>query len=284
MRGRSLLLACFLLAAPAWAGGGESLAAEIECAAGRAYEPSATADDLHALFYKEDPDRFVATAGVWWARLEGPVSFDNDVALDVSDTLGLRAVKSVPFTRIGWRAGWLELVFEGFWYDNAGDTVVQEEFEIDGVVFEVGELIDSDVKIHSYRLAIGFRVWHASWLTLNLQIGAGAIYTEGSVTAVNVDKTARWDLWLPLPLLGLSANGTFIKYPWVYEFEFGWIGFSRKALGATALDVRVALGYEINDWVTFKVGYRFMGIRADVSELGAEIDLSGFYLELGFFF
>jgi hypothetical protein len=284
MRVRRLLLVCIVLAGPAWAGRGDALDAEIECAAAREFAPATTGDDVHALFHKEDPDTWAATAAVWWARLEGPVEFSGSQALDVSDTLGLRAVKSVPVARVAWRLGWLELALEGFWFDNAGGTIVDEEFTIDDVTFEVGDLIDSDVKIQNYQLAIGFRVLHADWMTLNLQIGLGAIYTEGSVTAVTVAKRATWSQWLPLPLLGLSANGSFIKYPWTYEFQFGWIGFSQKSLGAAVLDVRLALGYEINDWVNLKVGYRYMGIRADVDQVSVEVHLSGFYLELGFFF
>jgi hypothetical protein len=287
MRGGIVLLVCLLLAGVVRAGEREllngSLDAEVEAAASQRFAPG-PGNNLHAIFYKEDPDRFAAAAGVWWARLEGPVSFSDGAELDVSDTLGLRAVQAVPYARLAWRIGWLELELEGFWYDNAGNATVQEEFEIDGVIFEVGDIIDSDVKIYSYQLAIGFRVLHADWMTLNLQLGVGALYTEGSVTAVSAGKSAKWDTWLPLPLIGFAANGYLIKYPWTYEVQFGWIGFSTKALGANALDVRLALGYEINDWVNFKVGYRFLGIRADVDELTAKIDLSGFYLELGFFF
>jgi len=284
MRSGFLLLAGLMIAGSARAGNAESLDVEVEAAAAAEFAPRSPGNDLHALFYKEDPDRWAAAAGVWWARLEGPIAFDDDTKLDVSETLGLRAVKSVPTARLAWRIGWLELELDGFWYDNGGAAVVSEEFEIDGVIFEIGDVIDSDIRIYLYRLTIGARLLHEDWMTLNFQLGAGALYTEGRITAVNVDKSATWDTWLPLPLVGFSANGYFIKYPWTYEVEIGWIGFSQRALGANALEVRAALGYEINDWVLFKVGYRFMGINATVDSLSAEIDISGFFLELDFFF
>jgi len=277
-----LLLA--LWAAPAHAADDEALADEVDAFAGSHYEPAVAVDPVHAIFYKEDPDRFAFDAGVWWVRLKGPVKLGSNEDLDVSDTLGLRARKAVPYMRSALRLGWLEIAFSAFWYENQGSQVVDTEFEIDGVVFEVGDVIDSSIKIHAYTLNFEACVMRRDWMTLNLLLGATAIYTEGKIRAVNVEKEARWDVWLPLPLIGVSVSGYLWHYPWFYEASFGWIGFSRKALGAAAVDVRAAIGYEVNDWVNLRAGFRFLGIRADIDEVGAQIDLSGFYIELGFTF
>jgi hypothetical protein len=277
-----------LLASPALAvedGSGRiALEDEVAAWAETSYAPRGDALPVHALFFKEDPDRFALTAGVWWVRLKGPVRLGDSENFDVSGTLGLRAVKSVPFVRAATRIGRLQISLAGFWYDNRGKQTVEEEFEIDGVVFEVGDVIDSFIKIHAYTLDFAINLIRRDWLNLDLSLGATAIYTEGRITAVNADKEARWDQWLPLPLIGARASGYLWRYPWFYEATVGWVGFSRKALGAAAVDARFAVGYEINDWVNVRVGYRFLGIRADVDEVGVQIDLSGFYLEVGIYF
>jgi hypothetical protein len=282
-----LALGFLLLAAPVWAEGGDLLAQEVDWAADESYASFDRADldsNLHAMFYQADPDRFIFSLGAWYTRLTGPVKFDGGTKLDLSETLGLKARKSVPYVRAGYRLGWLEIVFEGFWYDNAGVQVVSQDFEIDGVEFTVGDEIDSDLKIHSYRLTLGFTATRSDWITLTFDLGFGAIWTEGNITAINVDKTARWDQWLPVPLIGVSIKGYFITYPWTYEAMFGWIGFSTDAFGAAAIDARLAFGYEFNDWVAAKVGYRFYKITADVEDVEVELELSGFYIEVAFMF
>jgi len=284
MTARRLVLGVLLLAAPAWAGRGESLAWEVESLAGSAVSPSGPGPGFHAMMYKEDPDRFAIAVGGWWARMSGPIRFEGGSRLDVSETFGLKARKFVPAARAAWRVGWLEIVFDGFWYDNTGLTTVSTEFEIDGVVFEVGDRIDSSVKIADYRLSLGITVLQRDWMTLKAIVGLGAIYTKGRVTALNADKTGTWEVWIPLPLIGFSAAGYLVKYPWVYEVGFGWIGFSTGALGAAAIDARASVGYEFNDWVVARLGYRFMGIKSDIEDLEAEVDLDGFYLEVSIFF
>jgi len=79
-------------------------------------------------------------------------------------------------------------------------------------------------------------------------------------------------------------KGYIIMYPWTYEAVFGWIGFSTNTFGAAAFDVRLAFGYEFNDWIAAKVGYRFYKITADVDEVEVEIELSGFFIEAQFMF
>ena len=285
--GRYLAAAVFVLCAPTWADVDSSLDQELEWAANDGYvaaRPVVGGAPLHALFYQADPDRFIIDVGVWWTRLSGPVTFSNGAKLDVSDTLGLKARKTVPFVRLGWRIGWFELIFEGFWYDNAGDQLVTEEFEIEDVVFEVGDIIKSDIKIHSYRLSLGFTVTRQDWITLTFQLGLGALRTEGSIATVSFDKRATWDQWLPLPLVGAAVKGYFGKYPWIYEAQFNWIGFSTDALGASAIDARLAFGYEFNDWTHLKIGYRFYGINAKVDQVEVDVDLSGFYVEFALMF
>ena len=34
-----------------------------------------------AMFWGEDPDRFIIQAGFWWGKLEGPIKFENDTVL-----------------------------------------------------------------------------------------------------------------------------------------------------------------------------------------------------------
>ncbi|MHC4939460.1 MAG: porin family protein [Planctomycetota bacterium] len=284
---RLSIVGLLFLATPAFAEEFSLLYDEVESAASRSYtehDPVDLDPNLHALFYQAEPDTFIISFGVWWARLTGPVTFDNGVDLDVSETLGLRARKTVPFVRAGWRIGWFSVLFEGFWYDNTGTQVVEEEFEINDVVFEVGDVIESVLKIHSYRLTLAFTLMQRDWITLNFQLGAGALYTEGKVEAVNVNKKATWDQWLPLPMVAIAAKGYFIKYPWIYEAEFGWIGFSNRTFGATAIDARLAFGYHINDWLNAKVGYRYFGIDAEIDQVKAEIAFSGFYIEVAFMF
>ncbi|MEM8885615.1 MAG: hypothetical protein AAGD14_16235 [Planctomycetota bacterium] len=234
---------------------------------------------INAIFYGEEPDRFILTAGAWWARLKGPVEFSNGAELDVSETFGLRARKFIPFIRAAWRLGWFEITFEGFWYDNNGDQIVATEFELDGVIFEVGDVISSRIRIHQYKLTLGFALIRLDYATLKLQIGAAALYTEGKVRAVNVDAEARWDQWLPLPTIGLALTG-YIRYPWLYSVEFGWIGLSTDVFDVNAIDGRVSIGYEFNDYVNLSAGYRYLGIKGDIDAVSVDITLDGFYLEL----
>lgn len=238
---------------------------------------------VHSLFYGETPDEFIVSVGGWWAKLEGPITFGSDTISDVSETFGLAARKFVPVAQAAMRLGSLEITFEGFWYDNGGQALVSQEFTIDGVTFEVGDVIDSELKFHSYSMTLAWTFLRRDAVTISIQIGFSAIYTSGRVRAVNANATATWDQWLPLPLIGVAARG-YIFYPWIYDVEFGWIGISKKAVGARAIDVKAAIGYELNDWVNFKIGYRYLGVNARVENVNVDIQLSGFYVELAILF
>jgi len=238
---------------------------------------------VHSLFYGETPDDFILSVGGWWARLHGPISFGSDTIADVSETFGLDARTFVPVAQAAWRIGSLELTFEGTWYENEGLALLSESFEIDGVEFEVGDTVDSKIKFHTYSITFAWAFLRREAITLSFQLGLGVMYTAGRVTAINSNATARWDQWLPLPLIGVAARG-YIFYPWIYDFEVGWIGIDLGTFGARALDIKAAVGYEVNDWVNFKIGYRYLGINTFVNEVSADIDLSGFYVELAVLF
>ena len=272
-------LILLLLAATSWA----DLEAELDDAA-RAGAPRIRGQlGVHSLFYGETPDDFALSVGGWWARLTGPITLGSTQLADVSETFGLSARKFIPTAQAAIRFGFIEIGFEGFWYENSGRAVVDEEFEIDGVVFEVGDTIDSTLKFHAYTLTLGFTVWRRDEVTVSLFLGFTALYTEGKVKAVSADKVARWSEILPLPMIGASARG-YIVYPWVYEVAIGWIGINLDAFGARALQTKIGIGYEINDWVAARVGYRYLGIRANVEDAAIDLQLDGFYFEISFLF
>ena len=233
---------------------------------------------FHAMFWGEDPDRFIIQVGAWYGKLNGPIKFENNTVLDVSDALGLDEREVIPFVRAGLRLGFLEIIAEWWKFDTTGQAIVDEQFEIDDVVFEIGDVIVSDLSLDTFRLALGFTVWRRDAITITLLAGVSFIDTKGSVRAVNVNKTARWNETIPLPAIGLSLKG-YIRYPFIYEVEANWIGYSEAAFGIYALDLRAAVGVEFNDWVGGRIGYRFFRLEGEIEDVGLELELAGFYLE-----
>ncbi|MHC4954484.1 MAG: porin family protein [Planctomycetota bacterium] len=282
------ILVLALMALPAWAetagnAAGEQVSDEIDgYLDDRNVADAASfltpAPDHHAMFWGQDPDRLIIMAGVWWGKLSGPIKFDGGTVLDVSDAFGLKERVAVPFARAGLRWKFVELIVEGWWYDNDGRTIVEESFEIDGVVFEIGDTVDSNVKFSAYRAALGFTVLRRDFVTITILAGLTLIDTSGTVTALNAQKTAKWNETLPIPALGLSLKGE-IKHPWIYEFEFNWIGYDDDAFDVRAVDIRGAIGYMFNDWIAVRGGYRYMELRGRIEAIGMQVELEGFYIE-----
>lgn len=240
--------------------------------------PTPAPPGFHAMFWGEDPDRFIIQAGVWFGKLNGPIRFEDNTVLDVADALGLDEREAIPFVRAGLRLGFLELILEWWKYDTDGQAIVDEQFEIDGVVFEIGDVIVSDLRLDTVRLALGFSVWRRDAITITLLAGVSFIDTSGNVTAVNVNKSARWNETIPLPAIGLSLKG-YIRYPFIYEIEGSWIGYTESAFGIFAVDVRAAVGVEFNDWIGGRIGYRFFKLEGRIEDVGLELELEGFYFE-----
>jgi len=295
MRGNSIrtLMGVILFVSAAWADDVDSaprlLADDIDSYL--ASQPRAPVDlltdedrSLHAVFSGSEPDWFIVTAGVWVASLTGPIKFDGGTVLDVSETFGLDSNTAVPFVRFGLRLWRFEVILEGWWYSSDGVAVVDEEFEIDGVVFEVDDVIESRITLSTYRLALGYELWRADVFSVSLLAGLTLVNTTGRVSATNAtDKTATWNEWIPVPAIGLNFTGT-IWRGLIYEVEGNWIGLSKSAFTITAWDVRAGIGWQFNDWVMARVGYRYISLEGTVESIGVSLELDGIYVEIGLTF
>jgi len=278
----------FLLATTAWAGdsseSADLLADDIDVYLTR-QAPLVTdviADaqrDRHAMFWSEAPDRFMVQGGVWWAKLTGPITVDGDQVLDVSDSLGLDSVQLVPFVRLGLRLWRFEIIVEGWWFGTDGRAIVDEEFEIGGEIFPVNAVIDSRLTLSSYRLALGYEFWRSDHITATVLVGVSFMYSTGRVeTVFLLDRQATWKEWLPIPAIGLSLSGEIIGN-WIYEAEGNWIGFSTNDYSVYYLDVRAAIGYQFNDWILARAGYRLLTVDGEVDEVQVDLQLAGFFIE-----
>jgi len=185
--------------------------------------------------------------------------------------------------RAGLRLWRFEITVEGWWFGTEGRTIVDEEFEIDGVVFEVGDTIDSRLTFASYRLALGFEFWQSDTITCTVILGCSLLNTTGRVQTVSTSKTAHWNEWFPVPAIGLNLAGN-IFGNWIYEVEGNWIGFSVEAFELTSLEFRAAFGYQFNDWFLGRVGYRFMTLEGSVDNIGVDLNIGGVYVEGAFTF
>jgi len=245
-----------------------------------AFPPAAVArEPLHAMFWGNDPKRFSAEGGVWWGKLHGPVAFSSGNEIDVADVFGFDDRNAIPFVRLGVRIWRFELFVEAWWMGQSGSRVVEQEFEINGEVFQVGDVIKSRLTLSSYRLGVGFEAWRSDPITVTALINATLIYTTGSVQTDTLDKRAHWDGWLPVPAIGANLAGK----PWknlIYEFEVNWVGFSKGIFTVVSWDLRASVGWQFNHWSYGRVGYRFLTIEGDLDDaVDVDLYIEGFFLE-----
>jgi hypothetical protein len=242
-----------------------------------------------------DPLAWDVSAGGWMTRLRGPITLSRNTLIDVTDVLGLEKSELTPTFRIQASAGGWEAVADWYSVGYDGITGIREAIELpDGTIVPIGTLVVTDLDVRALRLLATARLWQdqEGLVVLRVVIGLNLYRLKGTITAhpLNFDPaTARWDVILPIPVIGLAVHGRL--GPLHYRLEAAGIGISLsypdeilETIGGGSFDCKATVGYTFGDWLSVRAGYRYTAVEAYADSIKIEFKMDGYFVEVGFAF
>lgn len=234
----------------------------------------------------DERDWRLSLSGGWLQQsVEGDVLFgtgvantplDVEAALDLEDSeefaghIDLQAPGNLHF-----RLGYSPLSF-------GGDTVLTAAQVVNGVTYNIGDRVSSNLQLDNYEAALGykFRLGEHLMLAPVLQVNL----LDGLLDTVDLDVAASFveeKFLTPIPLVGLRAE----LYPIERLTFFAEAkGFAASNWGelqeATATDGEAGLSLRLSENLAITARYQLTQFKFDVSDSDADIDLSGLGVSL----
>ena len=219
--------------------------------------------------------------GEFYAQVDGrpkrSIDFDD---LGVSDTkttfMGeyrYRMNDKWMFTAAGFRFG-------------ANDTIEgAREFEYDGVVFEAGAKIDTELRVDTYMLEAMYNVYRTD--RAEIYLGGGLhMFDFGAEIKARVfvgdqertGKKASDNILAPLP--NLRAQGFYAITPkWAVSGAFGWLSAKYEDYDGSFTYVHARTMYRFTEHFGMGIGYQYVDVDLTVDrsngEAGFDIQFQG---------
>jgi hypothetical protein len=230
------------------------------------------------------------SAGYWYTSLRGPIKLGGRTVIDVTNVLGLPKSEGAPTARVQASVGAWEAIVDWYGVNYDGAQLLLEDIELpDGTIVPVGALVVTDIDISVVRTLASVRLWHKDRVfNLNFVFGINWTKLSGSITArtINSDPaTARWDVILPIPVIGLAVHGQI--GPLFYRVEFAGIGISLSfpdevldSVGGGVFDGKATVGYYFGETVSLRAGYRYTSVEAFADGIKVEFKIDGYFFEI----
>ena len=156
--------------------------------------------------------------------------------------------------------------FTSFSIDRQGERTLAIDVTIDGVDYNIGETISSDIKYTLYRLGYGYSFYHSPKVELTLTAGLNITSYDLKFALNDGSKAESAGVTVPLPVVGLRM-GYAITPKWNvrYVSEAFFIDIDDTFRGAI-------LNYELNtEYRLFKhfalgAGIARIGVNAEVDD------------------
>ena len=202
------------------------------------------------------------------------------------DDLGVSDTKSSFMGEYRYRMNDKWMFTVGGFRFNAEDTVAAEkEFEYDGVVFEAGAKIDTELRIDTYMLEALYSVYKTD--RAEILLGGGLhMFDFGAELKAKVfvgdqertGKQASDDILAPLP--NLRAQGFYAITPkWAVSGAVGWLSADYEDYSGAFTYVHVRTMYRLTEHFGMGVGYQHVDVDLTVDgsdvESGFDIQFSG---------
>lgn len=234
------------------------------------------------------------SAGTWTTSLRGPVKLGGNALIDVTSILGVEKSENAPTFRVQASVGGFEGMIDWYRVHYDGVQTLSDEIELpDGTVVPVGALVVSDIDITAVRTLASVRLWHQERaFNLALVFGINWYKLSGTITGRTINfgpETARWDVILPIPVIGLAVHGR--VGPFFYRVEFAGIGISLsypdeilETIGGGNADMKATLGYYFGEVLSLRAGYRYTAVEAFADSIKVEFKMDGYFFELAITF
>jgi hypothetical protein len=224
-------------------------------------------------------DKFNFKLGGIYNEIDGTVTIRKaplpETPVDIEDVLGIDTSHTSAWAGFRWRFSerWaLNFHFDRF--DQSGEAIVDEEFNLDGTIYPVGARITTDFRADAYVFDISYNIWDASNYEAGIGLGLHAFELELDASAAlqvgddYVEYSATSEtLIAPVPNLRLYGTYAFNEKT-AFIANAGWL----------------SLTYEDYDgsyyYISGNLEYRFTqrwgaGIGAQYTDIDVEHDSGG---------
>jgi hypothetical protein len=212
----------------------------------------------------------------------------DDLGVDDSDTSWL-----VEY-RWRFKPKW-GLVVAAYTFENDGSIGVRRDFNFDGIEFEAGVKLDSEIEIDVYIADIMYALHQSD--NLEIMVGGGlhvfdlGMAIEGRVFAGDLEateETARSDLLAPLP--NLRFQGFYaLTNRWGVGLTGGWLSASYDDYDGDFAYIHLRTTWLFTDRFSASLGYQYTSIdltyeKSRHREAEFDVDMDGPTLAVSYAF
>ena len=157
-----------------------------------------------------------------------------------------------------------------FQFEADGRVVIDKELEYDGVVFEVGADLETNLEVDTYMFEVMYRVYKTDRAEIML---GGGLHMFDFNTAIeskvfvgeqeHTDSESSDDIFAPLP--NFRAHGFYaITQKWALSGSLGWLSANYEDYEGAFTYARASITYRVSEHFGAGVGYQYVDV--DITE------------------
>jgi len=231
----------------------------------------ALAEEKSAGDHPSGGSKFFIAVGGYVTQLSGNVSASGSGAIgttiDLGEVLGLDDGRNLARIDGYWRfKPRHRLDFTYYYLNRKGERSISRDFDYDGVHYEAGVQIDSEIQqqylklayrfafLNDDRIEVGLSAGLATFLyDVNLE-GSGSIIVNGVPDPIPSFQRSTQTLVAPVPNIGLYGEFRIVPRL-VLRQSFDYFGLSSGDWKARYAELRIDLDWRFTDHFGFGVGY-----------------------------
>jgi hypothetical protein len=125
------------------------------------------------------------------------------------------------------------------WYDIkfSGSKVLDQDFTWNGVQYNIGTQVDSELKFYVYKLNYQYSLYHNEEVELGVSIGLHIMKTFAGINATGINETGinetqNASITAPMPVWGLFADYKFTpRFSTFFSYQYFFIDYQDTVRG-----------------------------------------------------
>lgn len=226
-------------------------------------------------------DRFRVEVNFMWAAVDTKIRIDPALnqpgtLIDTEKDLGMDAIEFLPQVELTMLPGENHLLrLNALTTRRSSQTTINRQITFDDQVYQVGELVDSELNLTLFGLTYGYRFVANEKAELAATLGVQIASVDANAVVRSRVVRDSEDGVAPIPLVGLEGRYEF-KKNFAAEARAQYLGANIEDVDGSILDARVAATYRLNPYLVFGLGYRLFEIDIDSQNDSAPglVDLS----------
>jgi hypothetical protein len=207
----------------------------------------------------------------WFVFVEGEYETKSaqgrSVAVAFDGDLGYDAAYPTFSGEASFRSGKHDFWIAGLAFDQSESAAITIEFQIDGEIFDVGLVVDSEVSFTDINFRYGYSFFEFEKDGFRLGPTIAVSYTDFSValtefTIAGIPTGARFSFedTLPIPTIGVHGEVPYADF--LFSAQFGGFYFDSSGFEGTGLRAQAGVTWRPYDHVGF-----FAGLNAIYADL-----------------